>query len=128
MNDGSNTSVSSSMHKFVGRSPIKSGSQVQAQALRPMTPQKSLRPTTPLTRKTVGPTILQIQKSTMHTRPITPARPTMPVVQLDEDTIRSSLIDSDDNLFARVESVRMLKPAVKKGKARSAQENGIDDV
>ena len=51
----------------------------------------------------------------------------MPVVQLDEDTIRSSLIESDDNLFARVASVRMLKPAVKKGKARSAQENGVND-
>ena len=51
----------------------------------------------------------------------------MPVVQLDEDTIRNSLIESDDNSFARVEGVRMLKPTVKKGKVRSVQENGADD-
>ena len=49
----------------------------------------------------------------------------MPVVQLDEDTIRNGLIESDDNSFARVEGLRMLKPAVKKGEARSAQENGV---
>ena len=62
----------------------------------------------------------------MHARPTTAARPTTPVVQLDEDTIRNALIESDDDPFARVEGVRMLKPAVKRGKARSV-ENVVDD-
>ena len=134
-NDGSNASVASSMqHKLVGRPPLKSGGssqvQVQAQAqMRPTTPQKSGggRPTTPSTHKTVRPTTPQAQKST---RPTTPAkRPTTPpvVVQVDEDTIRKAGIELDDDPFARVEGVRMLKPATtKKGKARSA-ENGVDD-
>ena len=57
-----------------------------------------------------------------------PARPTMPVVQLDEDTIRNSGIELDDDQLARVEGVKMLTPAVKRGKAQSAREIGIDDV
>ena len=51
----------------------------------------------------------------------------MPVVQLDEDTTRNAGIELDDNPFAGVEGVRMLKPALEKGKAWSAQENGLDD-
>ena len=62
----------------------------------------------------------------MHPTPTTPARPTTPVVQLDEDTIRNAGIELDDDPFARVEGARMLKPPVKKGKARSV-EYGVDD-
>ena len=62
----------------------------------------------------------------MHARPTTAARPRLPAVQLNEDTIRNSGIELDDDQFARVEGVKMLKPAVKKGKARSV-EYGIDD-
>ena len=51
-----------------------------------------------------------------------------PLLSLTRPRFGNAGIESDDNLVARVESVRMLKPAVKKGKARSAQENGIDDV
>jgi hypothetical protein len=138
-NDGSNGSLSSSMqHKFVGqRSPLKSGaSQVQVQQAqaplrpttpqkpgRPTTPQKSGRPTTPSTHKTVRPTTPQTQKSA---RPTTPAnRPTTPpVVQLDEDTIRNAGIELDDDPFARVEGVRMLKPAMKKGKVQNEADDG----
>ena len=61
----------------------------------------------------------------MHGTPTTPARPTTPIVQLDEDTIRNAGIELDDDPFARVEGVRMLKPA-EKGKARSV-EYGVDD-
>ena len=50
-------------------------------------PQKSRRPTTPLMPKTARPTTRQTQTSTMHARPMTPARFTTTVVQLDEDTI-----------------------------------------
>jgi hypothetical protein len=67
----SDASIASAMHNFVGRSPFNYGSQAQAQALRPMTPQISGRPTTALTHKTVRHTTPQTQKST------TPARPTM---------------------------------------------------
>ena len=93
-----------------------------------MTPQKSGgRPTTPLTHKTVvRPTTPQTQKSTRPTT--TPANiptTTPAVVQLDEDTIRNAGIELDEDPFARVEGVRMLKP--KKGKARSAESNGVDD-
>lgn len=57
-----------------------------------------------------------------------PARSRTPaVVRLDEDTILNAGIESDDNSFARVEGVRMLKPAAKKGEPRSAQENGVND-
>jgi hypothetical protein len=61
----------------------------------------------------------------MHARPTTPARPATPVVQPDEDTIRNAGIELDDDLFAKVEGVGMLKPtAMKKGTARPA-ENGV---
>ena len=51
-----------------------------------------------------------------------------PLFSLTRARFRNAGIELDDNPFARVEGVRMLKPAVKKGEARSAQENGIDDV
>jgi len=41
--------------------------------------------------------------------------------------IRNAGIELDDDPFARVEGVRTLKPAMKKGKAWSAEENGVDD-
>ncbi|EDR00504.1 uncharacterized protein LACBIDRAFT_334125 [Laccaria bicolor S238N-H82] len=123
-NDGSNASVSSSsmQHKFVGRSALKSAggsSQVQ----RPTTPQKSSggRPTTPSTHRTVRPTTPQTQKSTTPARPVTPAV----VQQVDEDTMRNAGIELDDDPFARVEGVRMLKP--KKGKARSVDDGETVD-
>ena len=50
----------------------------------------------------------------------------MPVVQLDEDTIRNVGIELDDDPFAGVEGVRKLKSGVKKRKAWFV-ENGVDD-
>ena len=50
-----------------------------------------------------------------------------PLFSLTRARFGNAGIELDGNPFARVEGVRMLKPAVKKGKVRPAQENGFDD-
>jgi hypothetical protein len=69
---------------------------------------------TSLTHKTVWPSTPQTQKSTMHARLTMPARLTTPVVQLDEGTIPDA---GDDDWVDGM----MLKPTMKKWKARSAE-------